>query len=58
MPVDQQADQPIPLAMPVTFECGEELLDLGFGQVLPDSIDLVALPSIRTGRITLLFCPA
>src|SRR5215471_9629324 len=55
VPVNQQADQPISVAISVPFECGEELVDLGLGQVLPDPIDRVALSALRTGRITLLF---
>jgi hypothetical protein len=47
MPVDQEANQPIAPAISVLFERGEELLDLGLGQVLPDPIDLVALSAPR-----------
>ena len=46
VPVDQEADQPIALAISVLFERGKEFLDLGFGQVLPDSIDLIPLPAL------------
>jgi len=36
MPVDQQADQPISVAVPVALERPEQLL--GLGQVLADSV--------------------
>jgi hypothetical protein len=56
MPVDQQADQPIAMAMAVAPERGEKLRDLDLSQVLPDPVGIVALPALRpTGRITLLF---
>ena len=42
------------MAIAVLSECAKKLLDLGFGQMLPDPINLVTPPTFRrTGRITL-----
>ena len=50
MPVDQEPDQPISMAVPVTLEGGKQLLHLCIGQVLPNPIGAVRQPA--TGRIT------
>ena len=53
MAVDGQADQPIPMTVPVALEGGEQLVYLGLGQMLPDPVGIVPPPSLRTtGRIT------
>jgi hypothetical protein len=53
MAVDQQTDEPIPVAISVLFERGEEPLDLGLGEGLADPIGFIPLAAFRTGRITL-----
>ena len=51
--IDDQANQPIPAAMPVALKRRQQLLHFSLGQVLPDPIGLVPLASFRsTGRIT------
>ena len=53
MAIDDQANQPIPVAVPVALKRRQQLVDFGLGQVLPDPIGLVPLtPSCSTGRIT------
>jgi hypothetical protein len=55
--VDQQAYQPIPVAMPFALERREELVDLDLGQVLAHPVGNVSLPATTrlTGRITIVF---
>ena len=39
--VDDQSDQPIPVTVPVVLEGGQQLVHLGLGQVLPDSVSII-----------------
>jgi hypothetical protein len=48
MPVDQEADQPIAVPVAVAPERGQQLGDLGFGQVLAGAV--FAVPFSVTGR--------
>src|SRR5262245_19715211 len=52
VPVDHEADQPVPMAMPVALESGQELGHLVLGEMLVDPVGRVLLTA-RTGRITL-----
>ena len=57
--IDEQGNKPIPLAMPVEPEGGQQLTDLDLCQMLADPIRTVPPASFeRTGRITLFFRPA
>src|SRR6516225_488799 len=58
MAVDDQPDQPIPVTVSIAFEGGQQLVHFGLGQMLPDPVGMVPLPSLcATGRITILFSP-
>ena len=41
MAVDDQADQPIPMTVPVALEGDQQPFDLGLGQVLPYPVGIV-----------------
>ena len=45
MPVDQQADQPIPMTVAVASQGGKQPVDFVLGQVLADPIGHVWSPS-------------
>jgi len=50
MPVDQQADQPIAVAMPVALERGQELVHFGLGQMLSHPVVYVRFAPLRDNR--------
>ena len=41
--LDDQADQPIPVTVPVALECPKELVHLPVGQMLPNAVGIVPL---------------
>jgi hypothetical protein len=47
VPIDQQADQPIAVAVPVALEGREKLIDLGLGQVLSHPVVDVRFTPLR-----------
>jgi hypothetical protein len=56
MAVDGQADQPIPVTVPIALQGGQQLVHFSLGQMLPDPVGIVPLASLwATGRITILF---
>jgi len=51
--VNDQPYQPIPVTVPVALEGGQQLVNFGLGQVLPDPVGIVLTASFcATGRIT------
>jgi hypothetical protein len=50
MAIDDQPDQPILVTVPVAFEGGQQLVHLGFGQVLPDPVGIVRPASSEEWR--------
>jgi hypothetical protein len=54
MPVDQEADQPVAVAMPIALERRQEFVDFGLGQVLANPvIDIRLSPFDATGRFSM-----
>jgi hypothetical protein len=54
--VDQQADEPIALAVAIAFQCSEQPVYFILGQMLANAIRGISLAAFRwTGRITLRF---
>jgi hypothetical protein len=47
MTIDNERQEPIPVTMPVTLESGEELVDLGLGQMLAGAIGCIRLSTLH-----------